>query len=157
MCSILIFPGIVVAQQKTVTGNVIDATTKSPLFGVTVKLSDAKNVTVSTDKRGGFVLDDVAIGQSITFSFVGYSSQTIKTDSRASYTIALVAVSNLMEETVVVGYGRQKKRNLTGSIVSVGASEIAKTTLQDPISILQGRAAGVQVSSNSGAPGGEMS
>ncbi|WP_433902574.1 SusC/RagA family TonB-linked outer membrane protein [Sphingobacterium puteale] len=157
LCSILIFPGIVVAQQKTVTGNVIDATTKSPLFGVTVKLSDTKDVTVSTDKRGGFVLDDVAIGQSITFSFVGYSSQTIKIDSRASYTIALVAVSNLMEETVVVGYGRQKKRNLTGSIVSVGASEIAKTTLQDPISILQGRAAGVQVSSNSGAPGGEMS
>ncbi|ULT23250.1 carboxypeptidase-like regulatory domain-containing protein [Sphingobacterium sp. E70] len=53
-------------------------------------------------------MDYVAIGQSITFSFVGYSSQTIKVDSRASYTIALVAVSNLMEETVVVGYGRQK-------------------------------------------------
>ena len=157
LCSNLIFPATVVAQQKTVTGKVIDATTKSPLLGVTVKLSDTKNVTVSTDQRGGFVLDDVTIGQSITFSFVGYSSQTIKIDSRSSYTIALVAVSNLMEETVVVGYGRQKKRNLTGSIVSVGASEIAKTTLQDPISILQGRAAGVQVSSNSGAPGGEMS
>ncbi|WP_343561294.1 TonB-dependent receptor [Sphingobacterium sp.] len=155
--AILIIPGVVLAQQKTITGHVVDAVTKSPLLGVTVKLNDPKNATVSTDKRGGFVLDNVKTGQSVTFSFVGYSSQTIKIDSRTTYTIDLVAVSNLMEETVVVGYGRQKKRNLTGAIVSVGASEIAKTTLQDPISILQGRAAGVQVSSNSGAPGAEMS
>lgn len=112
---------------------------------------------MTTDKQGGFILDNGAIGQSLTFSFVGYSSQTIKIDSRTSYTIALAPVSNVIEETVVVGYGRQKKRNLTGAIVSVGAAEIEKTTLQDPISILQGRAAGVQVSSNSGAPGGEMS
>src|SRR5690606_15215233 len=55
-----------------------------------------------------------------------------------------------------VGYGQQKRRNVTGSVVSVGANEIEKTALQDPVSILQGRAAGVQVTSNSGAPGGEM-
>ena len=154
---LLIIPGAAAAQQKTILGKVIDAVTKTPLLGVTIKLDDKNGTTVTTDKQGGFVLDNGAIGQSLTFSFLGYSSQTIKIDTRTSYTIALAPISNVIEETVVVGYGRQKKRNLTGAIVSVGASEIEKTTLQDPISILQGRAAGVQVSSNSGAPGGEMS
>ncbi|MCS3557446.1 MULTISPECIES: TonB-dependent receptor [unclassified Sphingobacterium] len=154
---LLIIPGTAAAQQKTIIGKVIDAVTKTPLLGVTIKLDDKNGTTVTTDKQGGFVLDNGAIGQSLTFSFLGYSSQTIKIDTRTSYTIALAPISNVIEETVVVGYGRQKKRNLTGAIVSVGASEIEKTTLQDPISILQGRAAGVQVSSNSGAPGGEMS
>lgn len=154
---LFIIPAGAAAQQKTIIGKVIDAVAKTPLLGVTVKLDDKNGTTITTDRQGGFILDNGAIGQSLTFSFVGYSSQTIKIDSRTSYTIALVAVSNMIEETVVVGYGRQKKRNLTGAIVSVGAAEIEKTTLQDPISILQGRAAGVQVSSNSGAPGGEMS
>ncbi|MEN5232956.1 TonB-dependent receptor [Sphingobacterium faecium] len=153
---LFIIPAGAAAQQKTIIGKVIDAVAKTPLLGVTVKLDDKNGTTITTDRQGGFILDNGAIGQSLTFSFVGYSSQTIKIDSRTSYTIALVAVSNMIEETVVVGYGRQKKRNLTGAIVSVGAAEIEKTTLQDPISILQGRAAGVQVSSNSGAPGGEM-
>ncbi|QQD16024.1 SusC/RagA family TonB-linked outer membrane protein [Sphingobacterium sp. UDSM-2020] len=154
---LLIIPGVAAAQQKTILGKVIDAVTKTPLLGVTIKLDDKNGTTVTTDKQGGFVLDNGAIGQSLTFSFLGYSSQTIKIDTRTSYTISLAPVSNVIEETVVVGYGRQKKRNLTGAIVSVGDAEIEKTTLQDPISILQGRAAGVQVSSNSGAPGGEMS
>lgn len=154
---LLIIPGVAAAQQKTILGKVIDAVTKTPLLGVTIKLDDKNGTTVTTDKQGGFVLDNGAIGQSLTFSFLGYSSQTIKIDTRTSYAISLAPVSNVIEETVVVGYGRQKKRNLTGAIVSVGAAEIEKTTLQDPISILQGRAAGVQVSSNSGAPGGEMS
>ncbi|WGQ13745.1 SusC/RagA family TonB-linked outer membrane protein [Sphingobacterium faecium] len=154
---LLIIPAGAIAQQKTIIGKVIDAVAKTPLLGVTVKLDDKNGTTVTTDKQGGFILENGVIGQSLTFSFVGYSSQTIKIDSRTSYTIALVPGSNVIEETVVVGYGRQKKRNLTGAIVSVGAAEIEKTTLQDPISILQGRAAGVQVSSNSGAPGGEMS
>ncbi|MEN5085080.1 TonB-dependent receptor [Sphingobacterium faecium] len=154
---LLIIPGVAAAQQKTILGKVMDAVKKTPLLGVTIKLDDKNGTTVTTDKQGGFVLDNGAIGQSLTFSFLGYSSQTIKIDTRTSYTISLAPVSNVIEETVVVGYGRQKKRNLTGAIVSVGAAEIEKTTLQDPISILQGRAAGVQVSSNSGAPGGEMS
>ena len=154
---LFIIPCASAAQQKTILGKVMDAVTKTPLLGVTIKLDDKNGTTVTTDKQGGFVLDNRAIGQSLTFSFLGYSSQTIKIDTRTSYTISLAPASNVIEETVVVGYGRQKKRNLTGAIVSVGAAEIEKTTLQDPISILQGRAAGVQVSSNSGAPGGEMS
>ncbi|EFK56997.1 SusC/RagA family TonB-linked outer membrane protein [Sphingobacterium spiritivorum] len=152
---VLSVPGLTFAQQKQVSGKVIDAATKEPLPGVSVLLM-GQNSGISTDNSGNFTLKDVREGQSLVFSFLGYTSQTVKVDTRNVYNISLNSLSTLMEETVVVGYGRQKRRNLTGSVVSVGASEIEKTTLQDPLSILQGRAAGVQVSSNSGAPGGEM-
>lgn len=154
-CVLAITPEQVLAQQKSISGKVIDASTKAPIPGVSVKLA-GQNSGVSTDNQGTFVLNDLSTGQAIVFSFLGYSSQTLKIDARTTYVVELSNLATEIEETVVVGYGRQKKKNLTGSVVSVGASEIEKTTLQDPISILQGRAAGVQVSSNSGAPGGEM-
>lgn len=155
LCLLLILPEQLSAQQRRISGKVIDATTKEPLPGVSVKPT-GQNTGISTDSQGAFVLSDLSEGQSVVFSFLGYGSQTLKIDHRTTYVVELSSLSTEIEETVVVGYGRQKKRNLTGSVVSVGASEIEKTTLQDPISILQGRAAGVQVSSNSGAPGGEM-
>lgn len=155
LCVLTIAPDRVVAQQKRISGKVIDASTKEPLPGVSVTFT-GQNTGVSTDSQGAFVLNELSEGQSLIFSFLGYTSQTVKVDARTDYVIELSNLATEIEETVVVGYGRQKKRNLTGSVVSVGASEIEKTTLQDPISILQGRAAGVQVSSNSGAPGGEM-
>ncbi len=155
LCVFSVLPSPMFAQQNQISGKVIDADTKEPLRGVSVVVT-GQNAGASTDDLGSFVLSNVREGQSIVFSFVGYTSQTIKLDARNVYTVSLKSLSTELEETVVVGYGRQKKRNLTGSIVSVGASEIEKTTLQDPVSILQGRAAGVQVSSNSGAPGGEM-
>ncbi|MEJ5052745.1 SusC/RagA family TonB-linked outer membrane protein [Sphingobacterium sp. MYb382] len=155
LCLTALMPSEVFAQQKRITGKVIDASTRQPLPGVSVKLT-GQNTGVSTDNQGAFVLNEVSVGQSLVFSFLGYTGQTVKIDNRETYNVELATLATEIEETVVVGYGRQKKRNLTGSVVSVGASEIEKTTLQDPVSVLQGRAAGVQVSSNSGAPGGEM-
>ncbi|WP_031301933.1 SusC/RagA family TonB-linked outer membrane protein [Sphingobacterium paucimobilis] len=155
LSTLLIAPTSVFGQQKEVTGKVIDASTKEPLPGVSVKLM-GQNTGVSTNNEGVFTFKDLSEGQSIVFSFLGYSSKTLKIGASTNYTIELLNLATEIEETVVVGYGRQKKRNLTGSVVSVGSADIEKTTQQDPISILQGRAAGVQVSSNSGAPGGEM-
>src|SRR5690606_21547898 len=99
---------------------------------------------------------DVSPGQVITFSIMGYTPQDVTVGTQQTINVSLNMVSDVLEEMVVVGYGRQQKRNLTGSVTSLGADEIANTSLQDPISVLQGRAAGVQVTSNSGAPGGEM-
>ncbi|MFD2556213.1 SusC/RagA family TonB-linked outer membrane protein [Sphingobacterium tabacisoli] len=152
---LLVIPEGAFAQQKRISGKVIDAGTKKAIPGVSVKLA-GQAAGASTDDQGAFVLNDLSQGQSVVFSFLGYTSQTLKIDARSTYLIELTSLATEIEETVVVGYGRQKKRNLTGSVVSVGSAEIEKTTQQDPISILQGRAAGVQVSSNSGAPGGEM-
>lgn len=151
----LIFLSFGYAQQKSIKGVVLDSSTALPIVGVSVKSSSSSKVT-STNKGGRFELEDVSLGESVIFSFVGYNDYSIKISDQNDLTIYLESSINTIEETVVVGYGTQKKRNVTGSIVSVGAEEIQKTNLQDPISILQGRAAGVQVTSNSGAPGGEM-
>ncbi len=144
-----------VLAQQAVTGVVQDAENKKPLQGVSLQIAGS-SIAVSSDANGHFKIEGASPGQEVLISHVGYSNQRLKIDERTNYLIFLNASSTSIEETVVVGYGRQKKRNLTGSIVSVGADEIEKTTLQDPISIMQGRAAGVQISSNSGAPGSEM-
>ncbi len=143
------------AQQKSIKGKVLDASTSLPIAGVSVKVAETAKAS-STDQNGQFVLNDVVVGNTINVSSVGYSEYSFKVSNQNEYIIRLSSELNTIEETVVVGYGTQKRRNVTGSIVSVGSQEIEKTSLQDPISILQGRAAGVQVTSNSGAPGGEM-
>src|SRR5690606_13283002 len=86
----------------------------------------------------------------------GKEAVSVTVGDRQELNIVLRDQSVVMDDLVVVAYGTQKKTNLTGSVVSVGSEEIEKTTLQDPISILQGRAPGVQITSNSGAPGAEM-
>lgn len=143
------------AQQRSISGYVKDANTNVALAGVTVEVSGTSQAT-STDGKGFFRLESVTNNQELVFKMLGYTNQQIKINDQTEVNVFLSSASTAIEETVVVGYGRQKKRNLTGSVVSVGSSEIEKTTLQDPISILQGRAPGVQVSSNSGAPGSEM-
>lgn len=141
--------------QQTIRGTVVDAETKQSLAGVTVLVKGSTRGT-STDENGNYVLAEVRPGQVLTFSIMGYTSQEVTLGSQQTINVSLTMVSDVLEEMVVVGYGRQEKRNLTGSVASVSAEEIDNTSLQDPISILQGRAAGVQVTSNSGAPGGEM-
>jgi len=142
-------------KQEQVSGKVIDADTKQLLPGVSVIIKSTNQGT-STDEDGVFTLSGVTASDVLTFSSLGYASQDITVGTQKTINVSLELTSGMLDEMVVVGYGQQKRRNLTGSVVSVGASEIEKTALQDPISILQGRAAGVQVTSNSGAPGGEM-
>lgn len=140
--------------QNTIKGKVVDEKGK-PILGVSVFFKGTQ-VGGSTDDQGDFSLNRHASSNLLVFTAVGYLPQEVPVDERNDIRIVLIQDLSDLDEVVVVGYGVQKKKNLTGSVVSVGASEIEKTTLQDPISILQGRAAGVQVSSNSGAPGGEM-
>src|SRR5690606_38936536 len=141
--------------KKSIRGKILDASNSQPIAGVSVKVVESGR-TSSTDQNGQFTFSDVTVGNTVVVTSVGYLEYSFRIGNQVEYTINLTSTINTIEETVVVGYGTQKRRNVTGSIVSVGSEEIQKTTLQDPISILQGRAAGVQVTSNSGAPGGEM-
>ncbi|RZF62862.1 TonB-dependent receptor [Sphingobacterium corticibacterium] len=145
----------VLAQTRVVSGKITDAQTRTAMSGVTVTVKGGSQ-GVSSGQDGTYSLQGVTDQTVLVFSILGYSTHEINIGGRSVLDISLQTSFNELEETVVVGYGRQKKRNLTGSIVSVNNEEIEKTALQDPISILQGRAAGVQITSNSGAPGGEM-
>ncbi|MDX1752730.1 MAG: TonB-dependent receptor [Salinimicrobium sediminis] len=143
------------AQNVEVSGKVIDNASGEPLMGVNVVLKGTM-IGTATNLQGEYSLDapDDAV---LVFSFLGFQTEEVNISGRTNIDLALERADNELEELVIVGYGKKKKRNLTGSIVSVSGEEIDNSAAHDPVSALQGRAAGVQVISNSGAPGGGMS
>ena len=143
------------AQETTVSGTVTNAGTGEPLVGVNVILKGTSK-GVSTDLDGNYTISQLPADAVLSFTFLGFESKEVVVNAQTSINVALTPVTSELDELVIVGYGKKKKRNLTGSIASVGSEEIEKTNQQDAVSILQGRAAGVQVTSNSGAPGGAM-
>ncbi|OBX26047.1 TonB-linked SusC/RagA family outer membrane protein [Gelidibacter algens] len=144
------------AQDLTVSGKITDESTGKPLFGVNVIVKGTVN-GVSSDLNGDYTIKNVTPENILMFSYMGFTDQEIRIGNTTEINVVLTPSVDQLDELVIVGYGTKKKRNLTGAIVSVGSEDIDKSNLQDPISILQGRAAGVQVTSNSGAPGGGMS
>ena len=140
------------AQTIQVSGEVTDSETGEPLLGVNVIVKGTMTGT-ATDFDGRYELEAPEDGV-LVFTFLGFESKEINVSDRTNFDIALDKSENVLDELVIVGYGEQKKRNVTGSVVSVGSEQISNSAANDPISALQGRAAGVQVISNSGAPGG---
>ncbi|MBJ7881655.1 SusC/RagA family TonB-linked outer membrane protein [Gelidibacter salicanalis] len=144
------------SQNQSVSGRITDEATGEPLFGVNVIVKGTLN-GVSSDLNGNYSIKNVTPENILMFSYMGFTDQEIRIGNTTEINVILIPSVDQLDELVIVGYGTKKKRNLTGAIVSVGSEDIDKSNLQDPISILQGRAAGVQVTSNSGAPGGGMS
>ena len=142
----------VAQQQRTVTGKVVDAQGE-PLIGVTVKEQGTQNAAV-TDMDGRFKLQLSHTNAQLVFSYIGYVDVTARaTDNMV---VTLKEDQNELNEIVVVGYGTQKKVNLTGSVVSVN---LEKETNSRPVTTvaqaLQGMAAGLDILQGSGKPGAE--
>ncbi len=144
------------SQDLIVTGKITEEATGEPLLGVNV-IVKGTSTGVSSDFDGIYTIKNVTPENILIFSYLGFSDQEVKVGNKTEINVILKPTVDQLDELVIIGYGTKKKRNLTGAIVSVGSDAIDKSNLQDPISILQGRAAGVQVTSNSGAPGGGMS
>ncbi|MFB9056865.1 SusC/RagA family TonB-linked outer membrane protein [Mariniflexile ostreae] len=140
----------------TVSGKITDALTGASLYGVNIIVKGTTK-GVSSDLNGNYTINNVAPENTLLFSYISYSDQEIKIGLKNNINVLLKPAVDQLEEMVIIGYGTKKKRNLTGSIVSVNSKDIDQANVQDPISVLQGRAAGVQVTSSSGAPGGGMS
>ncbi|MEH0153199.1 TonB-dependent receptor [Limibacter armeniacum] len=136
----------------SVKGTVSDKGT--PLPGVSVQLKDTSTGTI-TDISGKFSLQVPADGQ-LVFSFIGYISQELAVNGRTEISIELKEDLKQLEEVVVVGYGTQKKSDLTGSVASVKAEDLSAYPVAGATQALQGRMAGVQVQSNNGEPGGSF-
>lgn len=117
------------------------------------------SIGTSTDFDGNFEIDIPADAQGIEFSFMGFTNQTfsIKVAQSGNIDVVLLEDANLLDDIVVVGYGVQKKSDITGSIVKVEGKQIQNATVLNPISALQGQVPGVRITSNSGAPGGSVS
>lgn len=136
-----------------VTGRVTDEK-NNPIPGVVVKIKGTPSATV-TNADGQYSIDVPTSNAVLVFSFIGYASQEINIGSNTTINVILKTSQIAMSEIVVVGYGTQKKSDLTGAISSVSAKDIEKTTVVDATGALQGRAAGVMVVDNTGQPGSE--
>lgn len=139
-------------QRKRITGSVIDENGE-PIIGANVVVKGTTNGTI-TDIDGSFSLD-IEPGSLLHISYIGYNSLDIKGEDGLS--IRMKEDSQALDEVVVVGYGTMKKRDLTGSVSSVKAEEIQRSPVTSLDQAIQGKAAGVQVTQASSAPGGRVS
>ncbi|RCH55431.1 SusC/RagA family TonB-linked outer membrane protein [Mucilaginibacter hurinus] len=138
------------AQNVTVSGTVTDATTGETLIGVSVAVKSTQT-GAQTGPDGTFSISAPANGE-LTFSYIGYTTQTVAINGRTTIDVKLAAAANELQQVVVVGYGTQRKLDVTGSVAQVSGDDIAKQPSTNAVSSLQGRVAGVQIT-NSGAPG----
>ena len=140
------------AQNRTVSGTVLDSS-QQPIIGAAVMLQGT-TIGNTTDVDGRFSLDVPEGDASILVTCLGYVDQNINVPANTSDITVILQEDNLMlEETVVVGYGVQKKVNLTGSISVVGSEELENRINHSVTNMLQGAAAGVNVTTSSGKPG----
>lgn len=134
------------AQNKTVSGTVIDGTGE-PVIGASVLVKGTSNGVI-TDIDGNFTLQNVPSNGTIQVSFVGYKTQDIPVAGKSTVNVKLVEDTEMLDEVVVVGYGVQKKSDVTGALASVGAEELASRPVSNAFEALQGKAAGVDITTN---------
>ncbi|WP_276480809.1 SusC/RagA family TonB-linked outer membrane protein [Paraflavitalea pollutisoli] len=137
-----------VVQPAEVTGKVTDSV-GSPIVGASVRIKGS-NAGTATDANGNFSLT-VPDNATLVISSVGFETQEVVVGTQTTINITLNASSSALDQVVVVGYGTQRKRDLTGSVASVKGADLAKQPVQTPTQAMQGRVAGVQVIS-SGQP-----
>lgn len=137
-----------------VSGVVLDKRNGQSLIGVSI-LSKVSGAGTTTDIDGKFMLK-VEPEEELLFSYIGYTSLSLPAKSE-SMTVYMEEAAEQLDEVVVIGYGTQKKRDLTGSVSTIGIKELKQLPATGLEQAIQGRAAGVYVTQNSGAPGGAMS
>ena len=150
----LLLSEVVWGQTRlTVTGQVTEKGTGEPVIGVTVLLKGEGRGT-TTDIDGFYTLKDVPSDATLVFSFVGMKTVELMVGSRSVINVGMEEDTKLIDEVVVVGYGVQRKSDLTGAVASIKNEELQKTAVANVANALQGRVSGVMVSAN-GSPGGE--
>jgi len=150
---LFVFASLYSIGQITITGEVKDSENKEQLPGVAVIIKGSQTGT-STDLNGRYSIDADS-GQYLVFSYLGYAKQEIRIGKESTVNIALKQNSQDLDEYVVVGYGVQKKSDVTGAVGKIGSQGFEESHSQDISKIIQGRTAGVTVTSNSGSPGSE--
>ena len=139
------------AQNRAISGIVVDES-GAPIVGAAVVLVGNTSVGAVTSLDGTFGLS-VPAGASISVTCIGYAEQVIPVGNQSQFRIILKEDTMFLDETVVIGYGVQRKSDLTGSVASVRSEDLQNRSTSDAAAALQGKAAGVQVINASGAPG----
>jgi len=139
------------AQNRPVTGKVIDSKTNETLIGASIQIKGSLTGT-STDLDGNFKLSGTA-GTVLEIKSIGYATVTLPADFTGAMLIKLNPTNSSLNEVLVVGYATQRKVDLTGAVSSIKSSDIANLPVGGADQILQGKAAGVAVTQSTGAPG----
>ena len=139
------------AQNKEVTGKVTDVKDGSPLAGVTVAVKGTQ-IATATDANGLFKLKVPADAKTLTISSIGFATREVPAEA-GEMSNGLSAISTSLNDVVVIGYGTSRKKDLTGSVINLTAKDFNKGSITTPEQLIMGKAAGVQITSNGGAPG----
>ena len=146
--------GAGVLNAQTVKGTVISGSDNEPLIGASVMVEGTKNGAV-TDLDGNFAIS-AKNGQTLEVSYLGFITQKVKVTGSV-INVTLLEDKQSLDEVVVVGYGVQKKKLVTGATVQLKGDDIAKLNTTNPLSAMQGQTPGVNIVSTSGQPGAAMS
>ena len=147
---LLISSSVLTAQTKIINGNVTAA--NNPLGGVTVQVKGT-SITSMTGENGSFTIEVPANAKFLIFSFVGMETQEVPLSGKTNFEIQLKTLDNYLNDVVVVGYGTEKKVDLTGSVSSVSGDILTKRPVTSAAETLQGLIPGVSVVNASGQPG----
>ena len=150
LISFVLFASVSFAQQKTVSGNVVDQSGQ-PLIGVNVTVKGTTQGMI-TDLDGNYSLS-VSPNATLVFSYIGYTTQEIRVGNQTTINVKLMENTEMIDEVVVVGYGTQAKVNLTGAVAAVSEKELADRPITTVSAAIQGLAPGVTALNASGKPG----
>ena len=154
LASLLSLVCFVAYAQKTIQGNVKDASGE-PMIGVTISAGGSQGAV--TDIDGKFTLSGVSPSTTLTVSYVGFKTQTLKVGNQNNLNIVLQEDNTTLDDVVVIGYGTMKRRDLTGAVASVSGDKLAANPVANVAQALQGQLPGVSVMSQDGRPGATMS
>ncbi len=155
MLSMIASIGQITAQQKSVKGTVISKIDNQPIPGANIQIKGTTIGAIS-DIDGNFIIQVPGNESVLIISFIGYLTQEITVGNQSTFEIFLAEDTRQLGEVIVVGYGEQDRKTLTSSISSVSSKDIENLPMSSPDQMMQGRAAGVLITSNSGTPGGGM-
>ena len=151
MAALVLCSGNAWAQNRSLSGKVVDGT-GAPVVGAAVMVVGQTSNGTVTDAAGQFRLT-VPANARLVVSCLGYADKQVEVGNQSVITIALEEDVTYLDETVVIGYGVQKKSDLTGAVASVREDDLKNRSTADAAAALQGKVAGVQIITNSGAPG----
>jgi TonB-dependent SusC/RagA subfamily outer membrane receptor len=140
------------SQTKTVSGKIVGGKESNPVANATVTLKGTTTAT-ATDAGGNFSITVPGDNAILVITSVGYQRIEIPVEGKSQINVSLNEAAGNLNEVVVVGYGTTRKRDLTGAVSSVSSKDFVKGALQTPEQLIAGKVAGVQITSNGGAPG----
>jgi iron complex outermembrane receptor protein len=148
---LMFFPATLLAQNvKKVSGTVFDENGEALIGATITELASAKGVI--TDFDGNFSLDVTSGAKSIQVSYVGYKTKTVNIPVAGKLTIRMEPDETMLQETVVIGYGVQRKSDLTGSVSNVSSKDFNQGVINSPEQLINGKVSGVQIVNGGGSP-----